>query len=161
LSASLRNVRGLLCIPYISASSNGTLNISPVQSPFSSEPCTTSPIISLSNFNIQVNSMNLFQQNFIYGYEQFITETNTAFALNGGLGCFDNGLIDQQAFEQNHRYYFCNLARGNNDDSSNGKSIQILFQNNNVVNIDVHIFIMVQKTLIMNISSGEVIEVRS
>ena len=99
---------------------------SPCVSPFASEPSTTSPLLSITNFNMQLASENILATNINYNFEEFIEQLLPANSINGGqsLG-LSSGLIDQLGFQNIYRYYYVNLSRRARDDVS-GKGITIV-----------------------------------
>jgi hypothetical protein len=59
----------------ISASSNKVsftnVNFTPAQSPFGSEPSTTSPLMTLSNLNVFLAGRAILPQNLMYNFNIF------------------------------------------------------------------------------------------
>ncbi len=77
-------------------------------------------------------------------------------AINGGLvDGLTSGLVDMNAWENIYKYYTVNLARRLKDDVL-GKSISVLGNNNNKLAMDLHCFIEVEKTLIIDVETGVV-----
>jgi len=162
LAPSINNMKGLLVIPMIASSSNIVFGTAATefQSPFDTCPATTAPL-SIYNFNVQLSSQNVFQQNIQYGYEQFIHETSGAYAVNGGIGALgiNSGLIDFVDWDNIYKFYYVDLSRRLKDDNL-GKSISLLGNNNNLLALDLHCFIEVEKSLIIDVESGRVLELR-
>ncbi len=150
LAPSINNMKSICVIPAIAST---VLGVREDQMPFDTMPFTTSPL-SIYNFNIQIASQNVFQQNELYGWEQFIHETQGARGINGGLtDGLTSGLIDFTAWDNIYKYYYVNLGRRLKDDVL-GKSISVLGNNNNKLAMDMHIFLEVEKTLIIDVESG-------
>lgn len=147
----------LLIVPMISASANGLVGgvgISPQTSPFTCEPACTSPV-GLSQFNVQLAGVNVYSNNVSYDFEQFQHELLGINSINGAssLG-LSSGLIDQVGFENIYKYYYVNLERR----ASNKNvpiSISITCTNSNLVPIDLHIFVVSRKSLILDVDSGK------
>lgn len=165
ITTGLSDIVGILCVPFVSATSNGvaagavagTIGFSPMVSPFASEPATTSPCLALTNFNIQIAGMNVLQRNVLYDYEMFLQELYGQGSINGSLTRgLKSGLIDEQAFNNIYRYYYVNLER-HIDDSSVKKSITMSGTNSSSVNIDIMTFIITKSKLIIDIETGKVV----
>lgn len=150
LAPSINNMKSLVVIPAIASS---FLGIREDQSPFDTMPWTTSPL-SIYNFNAQIASQNVFQQNELYGYEQFIHETDGCNAINGGLTTgLTSGLVDFTAWDNIYKYYVVDLGRRLKDDVL-GKSLSVLGNNNNSIAMDLHCFVEIQKTMVIDVESG-------
>lgn len=147
----------VIVIPYVSKASNTGLTSVPIyQSPFASEPGTTSSI-PITQFNIQVSGTNIFQDNFQYDYQQFLTELASMNALNGGASTgLTSGLISQQDFQFGYRYLVADLSRRlPNDDIS--RSISVLGTNNSAVAIDLLVIIQYRRKLTFSLDSGAIV----
>jgi len=67
---------------------------------------------------------------------------------------FSQNLITLDSFEGGiHRYYYLDLSRRNNDDLS-GKSLTLCGINNNLVDIDLFIYVIYNKKGILDCVSG-------
>jgi hypothetical protein len=147
----------VIVVPYCSKSSNTGLTTVPIyQSPFASEPGTTSTI-PITNLNIQVSGQNIFQDNFQYDYQQFLTELASINALNGGASTgITSGLISQQDFQYGYRYAVADLSRRlPNDDIS--RSISVLGTNNSGVAIDILVIIEYRRKLTFDLDTGAIV----
>ena len=156
LAPSINNMKSILVIPNLGSN---VLGIPEGQSPFDTCPSTTAPL-SIYNFNVQVASQNILQQNIQYGFEQFMFNTGGALSINGGdsIG-LASGLIGFTEWDNIYKYYYVNLARRLPSDNL-GKSVSILGQNNNSLAMDLYIFIEVEKSMIIDIETGRVEELR-
>jgi len=56
-----------------------------MSSPFSSIAGTCSPMMRLSNFNVLMSGVNIYQENLNYGFLEFQNEVRQSNSLNGGL----------------------------------------------------------------------------
>ena len=148
----------LLIIPMISASANAVAGqiLYPHSSPFTCEPACTSPVL-LTNFNVQLASVNVFQANMSYDYEMFMHEVLGVNSINGSgsLG-LSSGLIDQVGFENIYKYYYVNLER-RVQNKNIPVSIAITATQSNNVPIDLHIFVVSRKSIIIDCDSGKVV----
>jgi hypothetical protein len=162
LTNGIANIKSVLILPFYSASSGtaaaastgaatainndntGFLQGTPVwQSPF--DPAgtgPTSPLCSLTNFNIQVSGQNAIYNIERYNFEQFNNQLYGQNAVNGGLtDGITSALIDRQAFDMNYCYYYVNVERMLPVEETVPKSIQILGQNSSARAIDLYCFI--------------------
>lgn len=147
----------VIVIPFVSKSSNTGLTSVPIyQSPFASEPGTTSSI-PITQFNVQVSGTNIFQDNFQYDYQQFLTELASINALNGGASTgLTSGLISQQDFQYGYRYLIADLSRRlPNDDIS--RSISITGLNNSQMAIDLLVLIEYRRKLTFSLDTGAIV----
>ena len=133
LTNGITNPKCLVIIPILNGSTagnNANTLFPPHQSPFTSEPATTSPLLAIQNFNVQVSGINLFPQNQTYDFDQFMTELKNANAINGGITTdLTSGLIGEAEFSSGYRYYVADLSRRLPLDDSVPKSIQIIGTN--------------------------------
>lgn len=147
----------IVVIPF--AASAGLANnsaIPPWQSPFDTAPATTTPLAALSNFNIQLGGVNLFQQNEIYDFQQFQDELSRIFAINGGCTVgLANGLLSQYDFDNSYRFYVGDLTRIPVQDRAYSKSISIVGTNATNVNLTLLCFVMYEKRVWIQTDNGE------
>lgn len=77
LTNAITNPKTLLVVPVLNGSTAGNnatvTGITPITSPFASEPGTTSPLLAISEFNVQVSGQNMFPANFKYDFDAFLT----------------------------------------------------------------------------------------
>ena len=156
LAPSINNVKSLVVIPNLGSN---VLGIIQGQSPFDTCPSTTAPL-SIANFNVQVASQNILQQNVQYGFEQFMFETLGANSLNGSLMTgLNSSLVGFTQWDNIYKYYYVNLARRLPSDNL-GKSVSIIGQNNNSLSMDLFVFVEIEKSMIIDVESGKVEELR-
>jgi hypothetical protein len=159
LTNGLADTKTLIVVPFFNASSNGSLGFSPLQSVFASEPGTTSPLCALTNYNVMLAGVNLYQSNFNYDWESFNNELQSINAVNGGLTTgFSSGLIDEYYYSMIGRYYVTNLSRRISAEDRVPKSIQVLGQNLNTQTIDLFAFVEVERQIVIDLASGARLE---
>lgn len=160
LSNGLVNTKSLCVVPIFSKTADGNgITISPLQSAFASEPGTTSPLVSLYNYNVVLAGVNVYQNNYLYDWESFITELNMINSVNGNLITgLASGLITEYDFSNTYRYYVTDLSRRVSAEDYVPKSLQILGYNYSSRMIDLYCFVEVEKSLVLNTSSGERLE---
>lgn len=160
LSNGLVNTKTLIVVPFFTKTTNGTaFNISPLQSAFCSEPGTTSPLCAITNYNVALAGVNIYQNNYLYDWESFITELNMINSVNGNLITgLSSGLITEYDYSNIYRYYVTDLSRRIAAEDFVPKSLQIMGQNLNSRSVDLYCFVEVEKTIVINTSSGERLE---
>jgi hypothetical protein len=160
LTNSIARGRKLVGIPVISGSTNfagsaGT--ISPLASPFTSSPCTTSKS-AITNFNVLVSGNNLWQSNLSFTYEEFTQQLRKT-GINGGssLG-MSSGLISQTDFEHGYRFLLADLSRTPSEATDNVmKSIQVVGTNSGSQAIDIYWFVFFERQVTIDIQTGSLI----
>jgi hypothetical protein len=165
VSNGLPNIQSVLCVPFISATSNGpppvggvSSNINTLLSPITTSGGTPDPI-PLSNFNILVSGVNLFLNNEQYDYEAFNQELISSNQLNGNLTTgLTSGLISQEGFSKLYRWYYGNCARVLPSEEGVSRSVQIQGTNTSAVTIDLMVFVEFKKSMTIDISTGARIE---
>ena len=126
------------------SANSGFANGFPVfQSPF--DPAgtgPTSPLIFLSNFNVQVSGQNAIYNIQRYSFEQFNNQLMGQNSVNGGLtDGLCSGLIGRTQFDMEYCYYYVNLERMLPVEETVPKSIQILGTNLSGKALDLYCFI--------------------
>ena len=163
LTNGISNPKSLVVIPYIASSANKTgidggalVNATPVwQSPFSSEPGTTSPYVTLSDYNVQLAGVNVYTSNYRYDFETFRNELSRINAINGGLvDGLTSGLIGYEDFLINKRYYVTDLSRRIKAEDAVPKSIMISGKNDSKVAITLMIFLEFERQISIGLDSG-------
>lgn len=142
---------GLLMIPYISSTATG-LGDFQWKSPFDSCPATSAPI-SLTNLQVSVGGVNQLQSTLNYTYEHFVEQINVAESLTSsdfGISC---GLFNQQYWET-FRHYYVNIERSALTDKNVARNVNISFQNNSLVPIDLLTFIIYSEEFTIDCESG-------
>lgn len=129
LTVGVRNPRKLVLLPmWIGAGGNTTIS-DPAYSPFDQTPATSGPFAYLNQLQVYVANKPLFQYPINYDFEMYQSEV----ASNGMHGnvCDEmtSGLLTQQLWQQNHRYYTIDLARRMESEDGAAKSIQISCNN--------------------------------
>lgn len=159
LTNGIVNPKYVVVIPYANSSTAASVFATftgPVyQSPFDSAPATTTPMASLTNFNVQIGGKNVFQQNFNYDFESFMNEVASVNAINGGSTVgLSNGLIGKFEWDNGYRYYIADVSRRIPAEDSVPKSISIQGTNNSGVPLDLVTFIVFERRVKINMMTG-------
>jgi hypothetical protein len=147
----------IVIVPFLTATANDGV-VPPFQSPFASEPGTTSPLASLSGFQCLLSGQTIFMLNEDYEYTNFIDEFSRS-GLNGGItDGLSSGLVSEYSWSQNHRYYVIDVERRTSDaESVVPKSIQLLFTNKSNKAYDYYVYVVVRRSFSINLASGALV----
>ena len=163
LTNGVANPKALILIPYISSAANSTYTTGSAianptavwQSPFASEPGTTSPYLSIRDYNVQLAGVNVYTSNTLYDFEAFRNELARINGINGGVvDGLTSGLIGQEQFAVNARYYVTDLPRRIKAEDAVPKSIQVSGTNTSNVAITVMVFLELEKSCDIALDSG-------
>lgn len=160
LQSGIRRPKGIMILPYISASVNGTVSnvsgivpFSPLLSPFDPAPTSTGPI-SLVNLQVALGGQNQIQNIVQSSWEQFIEYTSNYNKLNGidlGIKC---GVFNQFTFENFFRMYYIDLSRSTLAEAMTTRNLTISFTNNSNVAIDTYMFTEYYDEFEINVENG-------
>jgi hypothetical protein len=168
VQSGVRNIKGVLIIPFISQATHGALNaganafttpitpFAPYQSPFDTAPCTTP--MSLTQLNVSIGGKNELMNFYSYTYENFVQQINIYEKLNSsdmGLSC---GLISQQMWEHAHRFYYVDCSRAAMADQNSPRNVNITFLNNSLQNIDVWTFVEYFDEKVIDVELGRIVD---
>ena len=152
VNAGIVHPTGVLVIPYISSTVAAGLGDYQWKSPFDTCPATSSPC-SLTNFNVQIGGSNVLQTTLSYNYEHFIQQVNLAEQLTSSDFGVATGLINQDYWQWS-KFYFVNCERSNLADKLQPRNVNITFNNNSNVAIDVLVFIFYNDELTIDVETG-------
>ena len=174
LTNGISRPRYLLIIPQMAGTINGSKRDSllsqfaaglpaalgsPMNSPFSSSPATTGFQAVISNLNVLVSGQTIYQQNYQYGFEEFLNEVRGCNSLNGGIPlALSSGLLSQTEWDNGYRVCVVDLSRRisqSNDDTS--RSIQVSFKNAASYACDFQYILSYQKEVVISTSTGALI----
>jgi hypothetical protein len=129
--------------------------------PFSSAPLTTFPNAKLSNFNVQINGQNIWQESQLYTYQSYL-EMVGSLTIDGrqhkhyGVS---NGLISKSDWEKNYSYYYVNLNQAKNSpDDRLGKQISVSFTNKSKKQLKYYAIVTRERQLLVDVSVGKLRE---
>jgi hypothetical protein len=158
VQAGVRNPVGVLIVPLISIScptttaGGSTLGFSQFASPFDTCPASSSPC-SLTNISVTIGGKNVLGGfNLSYTYENFIEQVALAQTIINEVS-MNVGSIDQRWWEMN-KYYWIDLARSSNADKASERNINITFNNNSSVPIDVMTFTVYLDEFVLDVETG-------
>jgi signal transduction histidine kinase len=124
---------------------------------FDTFPATFAPCLSLTNFQVSLGGVQIFQGtgSLNYGFEQFIEQISSARDTTAGTLGFSVGLINQKWWKSN-KVYYADLSRGTRADKEMARNLNISFLNNSNVAIDILVFTIYNEQLVLNVSNGAV-----
>lgn len=161
LTNGVPNPKYLILIPYVGAGSNqtgnGTAQINAYGSPFASEPATSSCGIALTDLNVQVAGVNVFQSNELYSWENFQEELSLNNAINGSqVDGLNSGLINYDMWNNNYRYYTIDISRRLPAENSVPKSIQVsaTVLSGSITNVQIQAFLLWGKEMSVDLETG-------
>jgi len=164
ITNGIANIKSVLIIPFYSYGNNSqtvngvdTSQTTPVyQSPFDTAGTgTTSPMITLGNFNVQISGQNAIYNTQRYTFEEFNNQLYGQFAVNGGLtDGLTSGLIGFEDFKQSYCYYYVNVERMLPVEQSVPKSVQIIGTNYSTQKIDLWVFIEYGVEINIDLTTG-------
>lgn len=159
VSNGISNICGVLVVPFISRNQNGyVLPYSTPQNPCCPSPSMPDPI-TFSNFNILISGVNLFLNNEMYDYEAFLEQLNQSNQINGGLTTgLASGLINEYMFSSGYRYYYGDASRILPSEQGVSRSVQIVGTNQSLLNVDIMVFVIFNREITIDISTGARIE---
>lgn len=137
VSVGIPNPRKLVLVPFyqnlspLDGSNNPVLTTltNPEYSAFDTVPATSSPFAYIKNLQVYLANKPIYQYPMQYGFEQWIAE-NSHLGLNGNADDeLTSGLLSQQLWEQNHRFYAVDLSRRLSSEDGTSKSVQVSFTN--------------------------------
>jgi hypothetical protein len=127
LTVGAPNPRRVVLLPMWVALAGSTFQ--PEVSPFDQTPATSGPYAWLRQLQVYVANKPLFQYPIDYDFEMWQSEIASN-GLNGNV-CDEmtSGLLTQQVWSENHRYYTIDLERRLDSEDGAAKSIQVSFTN--------------------------------
>jgi hypothetical protein len=155
VQSGIRNPIAIAIIPVIASTqlvSAVALGFNQYGSPLDTCPATFAPL-SLTNLAVTLGGNQVLNSTLFYTFENFLEQVGMADNLTSsdlGLGA---GLISQSWWERN-RVYYVDLKRGRDADKMAVRNLQISFNNNNSVAIDLLVFTLYLDKLVIDVESG-------
>lgn len=153
------NPKKVIVIPIFNNSIGNAASaaLNPAQSFWDTVPASTSPLAALTNFNVQISGQNMFQQNELYDFQQFLDEQSRT-GVNGGA--FDSGiqsgLIGYKEWTHNYRYYVCDVSRRLPAENNIPKSVVISGTNGCGKILDLFCFVEFERKIVIDLETGQI-----
>ncbi len=159
LTNGILNPKAIIVVPFVNKASTGNvLGLSQTQSAFDSAPATTAPHASITNFQVLLAGQNVFNNNQVYTFSQFLDEFQHLFAVNGSNTTgVNSGLIGKYEWENAYRYYVCDLSRRVKFEDNVPKSVSIEGLNNTKTTMTYVTFVLFEKSINLKTSTGEIV----
>ena len=109
--------------------------------------------LSLTNLQVSIGGQNVPTSTLNMTYENFLEQVNLAEQLTSSDFGVSTGLISQGYWEMS-KWYFVNAERGNIADKLQPRNINVSFNNNSNVAIDVIIFTFYSDQLTIDVETG-------
>ena len=169
VQSGIKNPIGVAIIPLISSSASfqstastvaagsfitSAIGFSQYQSPYDTFPATYAPL-SLTNLQVTLGGVNVLNTSLYYSFENFLEQIQLAETLTSTDIGIATGLISQSWWEMN-RVYWIDLGRGTEAEKATTRNLNISFNNNNNVAIDVMVFTVYLDKFILNVETGQV-----
>ena len=156
LSSSCVRPKRLIIIPFLAASAN--FGMSPLSSPFSTEPSTTSPCL-ITSFNVSVNNVNIFPNDISYSYDHYLQELNGQYGINGNqVSGLTSSRLNMNDFENNYHYLVVDLSRRLPEQDLISSSIKIRGKVSSPLLLEFHCFIETEKIIEIDVMTGALIK---
>jgi hypothetical protein len=159
LTNGLLNPKAIIVVPFVKNTSTGnTQKLSQLQNAFDSAGGTTAPQVSITNFQVLIAGQNVFNNNEVYTFSQFLDEFQHLFAVNGSNTTgINSGLIGKYDWDNAYRFYVCDLSRRVKFEDKIPKSVQIEGTNNSKTVISYMTFVLYEREISLRTSTGEVV----
>lgn len=156
VSTGSARMKRLILIANLSSSANASevanCSHSPLSSPFWDN--TVSPFI-LKNFNVSIAGNNIYPNQLVYSYQQFLNEMNAQQGLNAGLmDGLCSGRIGLNDYLNNYKYIVVDLSRRLPEDENVPCSVQVSGEIASLKEIEFTCFIEKAKSVQIDVSTG-------
>ena len=170
ISGSFMKLRRIVVLPFLAGSTvavagYGTLAngvLSPILSPFASEPSTLSAYVgngAMNNFQVRLGINNVFQSNIQFSYENYLQYFKSQNAINGGISNgISSGLISQSQWEQGYGYRVVDLTVKNKANDLAGEQITVQMLNSSGRTMDYIVLVYYEKNILLDTERGLVMQ---
>lgn len=154
ISNGISGVKGVLVLPYYTATSNA--GIQPIQSPFEGAGGgSTSPLCLLTNFNVQLSGQNQIYNTQRYSHSQFMDQLAGANGVSSSqVDGLTSSLVGLTDFEHSYNYYYVNCSYGEATEKDVPKSVNIIGTNSSAKAIDLFVFVIYDSTVSFDVLTG-------
>lgn len=160
LSVGISNPERLIMLPMWQNLGSSPSLTNPELSAFDSTPMTSGPFATLQSLQVTVGNKQIFQNPIDFDYDFWIQE-QSQMGLNGNrLDESTSGLLSQQLWEQNHRFYTVDIGRRMDSEDGASKSVQVSFTNPSpTYNMKVIAIVQYQKNWSINTATCQLSQV--
>jgi hypothetical protein len=153
LTPSLAKLRKMYIFPIMNTTANG--GFQPCNSPFASEPSTNSPYAFLTNLQVALSGVPIYNEPKQYSFMNFLEESRGGNSINGGLlSGLSSGLLSEHMYNVTYGTVVVDLSRKSPEQDAVGKSVQLSFTNSANYAMDYYVIIEYAKVLTMSVETG-------
>ena len=131
ITSGVSNPKRIVMLPLLKKLGGMTTMTAPEQSPFDPAPATSGPFATMNNLQVQVANQTVYQSPIQYDYEQFLQEQSQVGESGNMSNESTSGLLSEQLWVQNHRFYTVDLGRRVDAEDGSSKSVQVSYANAN------------------------------
>lgn len=129
ITNSIRNPKKLVLLPMWCSISTASSTAVPEYSCFDSVPASSGPFCYLNSLQVMLNNTPVFNNPINYDFDMW-NQNLVECGNNGGQDdTLSSGLLTQQLWQQNHRYYVIDLSRMRDSEDGSSKSVIATFTN--------------------------------
>lgn len=129
ITNSIRNPKKLVLLPMWCQLGNASSVAVPEYSCFDSVPASSGPFCYLNSLQVMLNNTPVFNNPINYDFDMW-NQNLVECGNNGGQDdTLSSGLLTQQLWQQNHRYYVIDLSRMRDSEDGSSKSVIATFTN--------------------------------
>lgn len=129
ITSGVANPRRLVMLPTWKGLGTNTTISAPELSPFDSVPATSGPFAGLNQLQVTLANTPIYQYPISYDYEQFLQEQSQVGESGNMSNQNTSGLLSEQLWTQNHRFYTIDLSRRVDAEDGSSKSVAVSFVN--------------------------------
>lgn len=156
ITSGIKNIKQVLIVPFYDQSVAGG---NPIQSPWDDNTIGTSPLTHISQLQIQISGQNIFYNNVLYNFENFLENLYGVNAVNGGLtDGVNSGLLSQLDFDVGTaNYYVADTSRGLPIEKDIAHSIIVSGTNTSEFTMQYYVFVTYENKFTINTSTGLIV----
>lgn len=138
ITSGVTNPKRIVMLPLLKAMGGATNVINPALSAFDTSPATSSPFATMDQLQVYVGNVPIYQNPISMDYEAFKFEMAQTGLYGDMNDSSTSGLLSEQLWTQNHRWYTTDIGRRTGSDDGSSKSVQISYRNPNKLGQRVH-----------------------
>lgn len=162
LSPGITNPQRVILLPVLtgtaaSSAGLGAFAVNPLLSPWDiAGTGGSSPFAGLKDLQITVGGQPMWQSPVQFQYENFLQEVVQQGVDGGIVSQSNSGLIGQTQWNQNYRYYTCDVSRRMGGDDGASKAVQLSCTNSTGAPMTVIAMIWYQREIVIDTAMGSI-----
>lgn len=129
ITTGVPNPKKVVLLPMWQSLGSCTNTATPEYSPFDTVPATSGPYAYLNQLQLYLANVPIFQYPINYDFEEWNANISGEGANGNVLDEMTSGLLTQQLWQENHRFYSIDLQRHTEAEDGAPKSIYVSFTN--------------------------------